>query len=124
MAFFFIFNDYANLLSIISNWKFKSVKHRVVTSTHETRLSIAAFVNPSPNCIIEPAKNLVNELEPTLYKASQNMVNELEPTLYKSSQNMVNELEPALYKPIQYKDYLLHSNAFGDDTVALQNGLR
>ncbi|KAJ0761651.1 putative hyoscyamine (6S)-dioxygenase [Helianthus annuus] len=111
-------------MQIISNWKFKSAKHQVVTSTYETRLSIATFVNPSPNCIIEPAKNLVNELEPTLYKASQNMVNELEPTLYKATQNIVNVLEPTLYKPIQYKDYLLHSNAFGDDTAALQNGLR
>ncbi|KAF5810571.1 putative oxoglutarate/iron-dependent dioxygenase, non-heme dioxygenase domain-containing protein [Helianthus annuus] len=98
-----------NQLEIISNWKFKSAKHRVVTSTHETRRSIATFVNPSPNCIIEPAKNLVNELEPTLYKASQ---------------NLVNELEPALYKPSQYKEYVLHSNAFGDDTAAIQNGLR
>ncbi|KAJ0761653.1 putative hyoscyamine (6S)-dioxygenase [Helianthus annuus] len=96
-------------MQIISNWKFKSAKHRVVTSTHETRRSIATFVNPSPNCIIEPAKNLVNELEPTQYKASQ---------------NLVNELEPALYKPSQYKDYVLHSNAFGDDTAAIQNGLR
>ncbi|KAM0071390.1 putative isopenicillin N synthase [Helianthus debilis subsp. tardiflorus] len=111
-------------MQIISNWKFKSAKHRVVTSTHETRLSIATFVNPSPNCIIEPAKNLVNELEPTQYKATQNLVNEFEPTLCKASQNVVNELEPALYKPSQYKDYVLRSNAFGDDTVAIQNGLR
>ncbi|KAJ0796737.1 putative oxoglutarate/iron-dependent dioxygenase, non-heme dioxygenase domain-containing protein [Helianthus annuus] len=83
-----------NQLEIISNRKLKSVKHRVVNNTHETRRSIATFVNPSPDCIIEPAKHLVNELEPSLYPASQ------------------------------YKDYVLRNKAFGDYTAAIQNALR
>ncbi|KAI7730135.1 hypothetical protein M8C21_001423 [Ambrosia artemisiifolia] len=80
-------------MQIISNNKFKSAKHRVVTSKHETRRSIATFVNPSPNCIIEPAKILVNESE------------------------------PALYKPTQYKDFVQYNNSFGDYTAAIQKAL-
>ncbi|XP_071721632.1 hyoscyamine 6-dioxygenase-like [Rutidosis leptorrhynchoides] len=83
-----------NQLEIISNGKLRSIKHRVVTSTNGTRISIATFVNPSPDCIIEPAKNLVNELEPSRYTASR------------------------------YKEYVDHNNAFGDYTVAIQNALR
>lgn len=71
----------------------KSVKHQVVTSANETRRSIATFVNPSPDCIIEPAKVLVNELEPSLYTASQ------------------------------YKDYVHRNMAFGDYTTVIQNAL-
>ncbi|PWA52177.1 Non-heme dioxygenase N-terminal domain-containing protein [Artemisia annua] len=82
-----------NQLEIISNGKLRSIKHRVVTSTHETRISIATFVNPSPDCIIEPAKVLVNELEPSRYTASQ------------------------------YKEYVKSSKAYGDYTVAIQNAL-
>ncbi|XP_076889476.1 hyoscyamine 6-dioxygenase-like [Bidens hawaiensis] len=75
-----------NQLEIISNGKFRSAKHRVVNNTNETRLSIATFVNPSPDCIIGPAKHLMNELEPPLYTASV------------------------------YKDYVHRFNAFGDYT--------
>ncbi|XP_024967845.1 hyoscyamine 6-dioxygenase-like isoform X1 [Cynara cardunculus var. scolymus] len=82
-----------NQLEIISNGKLKSIKHRVVNSMHETRRSIATFVNPSPDCIIEPAKILVNELEPIRYKACQ------------------------------YKEYVHRNKAFGDYTVALQNAV-
>ncbi|KAK1420549.1 hypothetical protein QVD17_22236 [Tagetes erecta] len=83
-----------NQLEIISNRKLKSVKHRVVTSANETRRSIATFVNPSPDCIIEPAKILVNELEPSVYTASQ------------------------------YKDYVQRNKAFGDYTTAIQSALQ
>ncbi|KAI3514587.1 hypothetical protein L1887_13130 [Cichorium endivia] len=83
-----------NQLEIISNGKLKSIKHRVVNNTHETRISIATFVNPSPDCIIEPAKVLVNELEPSQYTAKQ------------------------------YKEFVQCNKAFGDYTVALQNALK
>ncbi|KAI3773008.1 hypothetical protein L6452_04205 [Arctium lappa] len=58
-----------NQLEIISNGKLKSVEHRVVTKKHEARRTIATHVNPSPDCIVEPAKALVNELEPPRYKS-------------------------------------------------------
>lgn len=80
-------------VQIISNGKLRSIKHRVVTSTHETRTSIATFVNPSPDCIIEPAKVLVNEKEPSRYTASQ------------------------------YKEYVHRNKAFGDYTIAIQKAL-
>ncbi|KAJ0751698.1 putative oxoglutarate/iron-dependent dioxygenase, non-heme dioxygenase domain-containing protein [Helianthus annuus] len=83
-----------NQLEIISNRKLKSVRHRVVTSTHATRLSIATFVNPSLDCIVEPAKVLVNELEPSLYSSSQ------------------------------YKDYVQRTNAFGAYTAAILNAMQ
>ncbi|XP_076889482.1 hyoscyamine 6-dioxygenase-like [Bidens hawaiensis] len=78
-----------NQLEIISNMKLKSAKHRVVNSTRDTRLSMATFLNPSPDCIIEPAKQLVNELEPPLYRATQ------------------------------YKDFVHHNKSFGDYTGAI-----
>ncbi|KAI3773003.1 hypothetical protein L6452_04199 [Arctium lappa] len=80
-----------NQLEIISNGKFKSVLHRVVNSKHETRRSIATFVNPSLDCIIEPAKVLINELEPARYEASK------------------------------YKDFIGRNKSFGDHTTALLN---
>ncbi|XP_071690339.1 hyoscyamine 6-dioxygenase-like [Rutidosis leptorrhynchoides] len=82
-----------NQLEIISNGKLKSNKHRVVTSTNETRRSIATLVNPTPDCIIEPAKTLVNELEPSRYTASQ------------------------------YNEFVSRSKAFGDNTATIQNAL-
>ncbi|KAJ9554644.1 hypothetical protein OSB04_018689 [Centaurea solstitialis] len=82
-----------NQLEIISNGKFRSMDHRVVTSPHETRISIATFVNPSLDCIVEPAKVLVNESEPSRYQARR------------------------------YKDYVHRNKAFGDHTVTIQNAM-
>nr|XP_043635899.1 hyoscyamine 6-dioxygenase-like [Erigeron canadensis] len=77
-----------NQLEIISNGKLKSIEHRVLNST-KARISIAIHVNPSTNCLIEPAKVLVNESEPARYKASL------------------------------YGEYVNSNNAFGDYTAAL-----
>ncbi|GER24924.1 2-oxoglutarate (2OG) and Fe(II)-dependent oxygenase superfamily protein [Striga asiatica] len=55
-------------IEIISNGKLRSAQHRVVTSKEGSRTSIASFINPSPDCIIEPAKVLVNESNPPLYQ--------------------------------------------------------
>lgn len=45
----------------------KSVEHPAVKNSSEARLSIAAFLNPSPSCIVEPAQALVTELNPAQY---------------------------------------------------------
>ncbi|PWA44820.1 flavanone 3-hydroxylase [Artemisia annua] len=82
-----------NQLEIVSNGKLRSIDHRVVTSKDKTRISIATFVNPSYDCIIEPAKALVNKNEPSRYKASR------------------------------YKEYVDRNKAFGDYTVALRDVL-
>lgn len=57
-----------NQLQIISNGKLRSLEHRAVTNKERGRISIASFINPSPNCIVEPAKVLVDEMNPPLYK--------------------------------------------------------
>lgn len=57
-----------NQLQVISNGKLRSLEHRAVTNKDKGRISIASFVNPSPNSTIEPAKVLVDEMNPPLYK--------------------------------------------------------
>ncbi|CAN4093320.1 unnamed protein product [Withania somnifera] len=79
-----------NQLEIISNGKLRSVEHRAVTNSREARTSIAVFVNPAPNCIVEPAKILLNESNPPLYQS------------------------------IIYKDFINASKAFGIHTDAIQ----
>ncbi|XP_074371726.1 hyoscyamine 6-dioxygenase-like [Apium graveolens] len=79
-----------NQLEIFSNGMLKSVEHRVVTNSSETRLSITAFINPSPSCFVEPA------------------------------QALVTELNPAQYKPTLYKEFICKSGALGTHTKDLQ----
>ncbi|KAL8089155.1 hyoscyamine 6-dioxygenase-like [Apium graveolens] len=83
-----------NQLEIISNGKLRSTEHRAVTNPSEARRSIATLVNPSPNCIVEPAEVLVDDLNPSLY----------EPTLY--------------------KDFVLHSRGFGAFTKSIQSYIK
>ncbi|KAG5252027.1 1-aminocyclopropane-1-carboxylate oxidase [Salix suchowensis] len=42
-------------LEVITNGKYKSVEHRVITQTHGTRMSIASFYNPGNDAVIYPA---------------------------------------------------------------------
>ncbi|XP_006352743.1 hyoscyamine 6-dioxygenase-like [Solanum tuberosum] len=80
-------------LQIISNNKLKSVIHRAVTNSKETRICVGNFVIPSSDCHIEPASDLV-----------------------KNTTNI-----PA-YKPYQYKEFL-HTYAInhGDFEAVLQS---
>ncbi|KAK2989501.1 hypothetical protein RJ640_019600 [Escallonia rubra] len=80
-----------NQLEIISNGKLRSVEHRVVTNSSEARTTIATFINPSPDCIVEPATTLLDDHN------------------------------PPHYKPFLYKDFVHYSKAFGPDTEAIQN---
>ncbi|KAJ6729242.1 1-AMINOCYCLOPROPANE-1-CARBOXYLATE OXIDASE-LIKE [Salix viminalis] len=48
-------------LEVITNGKYKSVEHRVITQTHGTRMSIASFYNPGNDAVIYPAPDLVEE---------------------------------------------------------------
>ncbi|KAL4355105.1 hypothetical protein GQ457_06G027270 [Hibiscus cannabinus] len=51
-------------LEVISNGRYKSVEHRVITQTEGTRMSIASFYNPGSDAIIYPAPALLeNEAE-------------------------------------------------------------
>lgn len=55
-------------IQIISNGKLKSTLHRAVTNTSIARMSLCSFIGPSPESIIEPAKALVSESNPKLFK--------------------------------------------------------
>ncbi|KAA8524750.1 hypothetical protein F0562_011173 [Nyssa sinensis] len=48
-------------LEVITNGKYKSVLHRVITQTDGTRMSIASFYNPGDDAIIHPAPALVEK---------------------------------------------------------------
>lgn len=56
-------------LQIISNGILKSAEHRAVTNSSKARTSIASFVAPSNESIIEPAKGLIDASRPALYRA-------------------------------------------------------
>ncbi|KAH7864773.1 hypothetical protein Vadar_033640 [Vaccinium darrowii] len=56
-----------HMLQIISNGKLKSAYHRVVAS-NVARMTIASFIGPSMDVVIQPAKSLVSESNPPLYK--------------------------------------------------------
>ncbi|KAL8055183.1 hypothetical protein ABFX02_04G040800 [Erythranthe guttata] len=80
-------------IEIISNGKLRSAAHRVVTNQEAARTTIATFINPSPDCIIQPAKLLIDEDN------------------------------PPIYQPLSFRDFVNVSKPFGPFTDALQNGV-
>lgn len=50
-------------IEVITNGKYKSVKHRVITQTDGNRMSIASFYNPGGDALIYPAPPLVAKSE-------------------------------------------------------------
>lgn len=56
-------------LQIISNGKLISAEHRAVTNSRDARTSVAFFVSPSEECVIEPAQALTDELHPPIFKS-------------------------------------------------------
>jgi len=50
---------------VITNGKYKSVMHRVITQSDGNRMSIASFYNPGNDAVIAPAEALVKEDENT-----------------------------------------------------------
>jgi len=58
-----------DLLQIVSNGKYKSAEHRVVVNTKQSRTSIAMFLNPQEDVLIDVAPQLIDEAHPRLYKA-------------------------------------------------------
>ncbi|KAI7982196.1 Hyoscyamine 6-dioxygenase [Camellia lanceoleosa] len=78
-----------NQLEIISNGKLKSSVHRAVANSTVTRTTISTFINPPFDCVVEPAKALVNGLNAPQYSA------------------------------FLYKDFVNSNGAFGSDTEAI-----
>ncbi|KAG4911763.1 hyoscyamine 6-dioxygenase [Glycine max] len=57
------------LLQIITNGRLVGAEHRAVTNSSSARTSVAYFVYPSFESIIEPAQALINESTPAIYKS-------------------------------------------------------
>ncbi|KAI4352387.1 hypothetical protein L6164_006645 [Bauhinia variegata] len=57
------------LLQIISNGRLVGAEHRAVTNSSMARTSVAYFIYPSYESLIEPAQALVNGSTPPLYKS-------------------------------------------------------
>lgn len=62
--FFYVFY----WMQILSNGKYKSVLHRVVTNESERRVSLAMFYGPDKDAFIGPIQDLIDEHHPRLYR--------------------------------------------------------
>ncbi|KAF7822376.1 protein DOWNY MILDEW RESISTANCE 6-like [Senna tora] len=56
-----------HLLEIISNGRLIGAEHRVVTNASSGRTTVAYFINPTEETVIEPAKALINATTPPFY---------------------------------------------------------
>ncbi|XP_027367087.1 protein DOWNY MILDEW RESISTANCE 6-like [Abrus precatorius] len=56
-------------LQIMSNGKLRSAEHRAVTNSRDARTSVAFFVSPTEESMIEPAEALTDEHHPPLFKS-------------------------------------------------------
>lgn len=56
-------------MQIISNNKLVACEHRAVTNSESGRITLGTFVSPAGDCVVEPAKALVNGDSPALYRA-------------------------------------------------------
>ncbi|KAG6633818.1 protein DMR6-LIKE OXYGENASE 2-like [Carya illinoinensis] len=55
-------------MQVISNDQHKSVLHRAVVNCNKERISIPTFYCPSPDAVIGPAKELINDDQPAVYR--------------------------------------------------------
>ncbi|GAB4827740.1 hypothetical protein Ancab_034626 [Ancistrocladus abbreviatus] len=56
-------------LQVLSNGRYKSVHHRVVTNKDKTRISMAMFCGPNMDTIIGPMEELIDDQHPLLYRS-------------------------------------------------------
>ncbi|KAH9647629.1 protein DMR6-LIKE OXYGENASE 2 [Citrus sinensis] len=55
-------------MQVLSNDRYKSVLHRALVNCDRERISIPTFYCPSPDAVIAPAKDLIDERHPAVYK--------------------------------------------------------
>ncbi|KAH0465979.1 hypothetical protein IEQ34_006082 [Dendrobium chrysotoxum] len=60
---------YGHQMEFVSNGQLKSVEHRAITNDMQSRISIATFIQPAKDCLVAPAKKLLDEKNPPLYKS-------------------------------------------------------
>ncbi|CAK9204608.1 unnamed protein product [Sphagnum troendelagicum] len=58
-------------LQVVSNGRFQSVEHRVVTNTSAARLSVITFLHPNADVMLGPALDLVDASHPPLYPTTK-----------------------------------------------------
>lgn len=62
----------ADQTEILTNGRYKSIEHRVVTNTEKPRMSIACFFGPAEDTIIAPLSELIDEkTNPPRYKPTR-----------------------------------------------------
>ncbi|GMH09611.1 hypothetical protein Nepgr_011452 [Nepenthes gracilis] len=55
-------------MQVISNDRYKSVLHRAVVNKEEERISVPTFYCPSPDAVMQPARELIDGDHPAAYK--------------------------------------------------------
>ncbi|XP_007051408.2 PREDICTED: protein DMR6-LIKE OXYGENASE 2 [Theobroma cacao] len=56
-------------IQVVSNDRYKSVLHRAVVNCKEERISIPTFYCPSPDAVMRPAPQLIDDDHPPLYRS-------------------------------------------------------
>lgn len=56
-------------MQVLSNDRYKSVLHRAVVNSKKERISIPTFYCPSLDATIKPARELINENDPVVYRS-------------------------------------------------------
>lgn len=61
VVFYICFSFFCDCVKVISNDRYKSVLHRAVVNCDKERISIPTFYCPSPDAVIRPAPQLVDD---------------------------------------------------------------
>lgn len=64
----FVFDTHNDLLQVLTNGRFRSVKHRVITESLKERISMIHFGGPPSTEKIAPLTSLMEEGEESLYR--------------------------------------------------------
>ncbi|KAM0882896.1 hypothetical protein ACQ4PT_031999 [Festuca glaucescens] len=61
--------NFGHQLEIATNGLLRSVEHRAVANAAVARTSVAAFIMPTMDCVVEPAKELAGKGSPAKYRS-------------------------------------------------------
>ncbi|KAJ4822097.1 hypothetical protein Tsubulata_002812, partial [Turnera subulata] len=110
-------------LQIVTNDMLKSVEHRAL-STGETRTSAAFFVNPSMDCTVEPAKDLIDASNPPILLSCRKDIQSVPEKYVFPPEERARELVVSSCKTIPVIDLGDTGGAGGDRAIAVQNVLK